>query len=73
MFNSFQLLIEFGSENELNMYLNHMIHSSIPTEDKNSTREWSREDCEVQTGLPIKYVEKGSELLHKSTMLYHLI
>jgi hypothetical protein len=38
MFNVFPTS-SIGSENALNMYLNPIIHISILTEDKNSTRE----------------------------------
>jgi hypothetical protein len=33
------IISPIGSGNELNMYLNPRVHSSIPTEGKNSTRE----------------------------------
>jgi hypothetical protein len=48
--------------NALNMYLNPMIHGSIFTKDKNSTRERGGEDREVAVRGPPKMV--GSGLLH---------
>ncbi|MCI62499.1 hypothetical protein A2U01_0083756, partial [Trifolium medium] len=47
-----------GSGNGLNMYLNHMVHGSIPTEGKNSTSEGGGEDREVAVPGPPKIADR---------------
>jgi hypothetical protein len=58
-----------GSENGLNMYLNSRVHGSIPTEDKNYTKEGGGEDHEVAVAGPPKLV--GPELLHDHLKITH--
>jgi hypothetical protein len=56
-----------ATTNGLNMYLNLMVHGSIPTEGKNSTRDGGGKDREMAVSGPPKMV--GSELLHNSTQI----
>jgi hypothetical protein len=57
------MLKRISSGNGLNMYSNRMVHGSISTEGKNSTREGSREDCEV------KCMDDGPRLLYMTNDL----
>jgi hypothetical protein len=59
-----------GSGNALNIYLNPMIHGSIPTEGKNSTSERSAEDREVTVLGPPKVVGTGLLQLSLCFMFY---